>query len=102
LYEWQTYFHPVNVLDDISIRIIHIIQGEDHISNRSKHIELFNTLGEKPIPFVHTPWILKSQGSGKMTEGDTDALIEDDEKNGFIADAAHNYRVFYDPSASAS
>ncbi|MDR2432820.1 MAG: glutamate--tRNA ligase [Puniceicoccales bacterium] len=84
-------FHLVNVVDDISMRITHIIRGEDHLSNTSKHIELFNAFGVKPPLFAHIPLILKSQGSGKMSKRDTGALIEDYEKNHFIADAVRNY-----------
>ncbi|MDR0742169.1 MAG: glutamate--tRNA ligase [Puniceicoccales bacterium] len=84
-------FHLVNVVDDISMRITHIIRGEDHLSNTSKHIELFNAFGVKPPLFAHIPLILKSQGSGKMSKRDTGALIEDYEKNHFIADAVCNY-----------
>ncbi|MDR1528026.1 MAG: glutamate--tRNA ligase [Puniceicoccales bacterium] len=84
-------FHLVNVVDDISMRITHIIRGEDHLSNTSKHIELFNAFGVKPPLFAHIPLILKSQGSGKMSKRDIGALVEDYEKNHFIADAVRNY-----------
>ena len=34
-------FHLVNVVDDIEMGISHVIRGEDHLSNTSKHVELF-------------------------------------------------------------
>ena len=38
-------FHFVNVVDDIAMEITHVIRGEDHLSNTSKHVELFKALG---------------------------------------------------------
>jgi glutamyl/glutaminyl-tRNA synthetase len=34
-------FHLVNVIDDLEMGITHVIRGEDHLSNTSKHIALF-------------------------------------------------------------
>src|SRR5207247_12256 len=33
-------FHFVNVIDDIEMKISHLIRGEDHLSNTPKHIDL--------------------------------------------------------------
>ncbi|MFL6598956.1 MAG: glutamate--tRNA ligase, partial [Chthoniobacterales bacterium] len=33
-------FHFVNVVDDLEMKISHVIRGEDHLSNTPKHIEL--------------------------------------------------------------
>ncbi len=38
-------FHLVNVVDDIEMDITHVIRGEDHLSNTSKHVELFKAFG---------------------------------------------------------
>ena len=35
-------FHFVNVVDDIEMRMTHVVRGEDHLSNTWKHIDLFN------------------------------------------------------------
>jgi glutamyl-tRNA synthetase len=84
-------FHFVNVVDDIAMGITHVIRGEDHLSNTSKHTELFQAFGApKPI-FAHIPLILKSHGNGKMSKRDTGALVEDYEKRHFIAEAVRNY-----------
>jgi glutamyl-tRNA synthetase len=84
-------FHFVNVVDDIEMGITHVIRGEDHLSNTSKHIELFNALGV-PVPvFAHIPLILKSEGKGKMSKRDVGALIEDYEKQDYMPEAVRNY-----------
>jgi glutamyl-tRNA synthetase len=87
----QPVFHFVNVVDDIAMRISHVIRGEDHLSNTSKHVELFQALGAETPIFAHIPLILKSQGSGKMSKRDTGALVEDYEAHYFLPEALRNY-----------
>ncbi len=84
-------FHFVNVVDDITMHITHVIRGEDHLSNTSKHVELFRAFSAPEPLFAHIPLILKSQGSGKMSKRDTGALIEDYKSKYFIPEAVRNY-----------
>lgn len=87
----EPVFHFVNVVDDISMNITHVIRGEDHLSNTSKHVELFKAFGVKPPIFAHIPLILKESGPGKMSKRDKGALIEEYQKRGFVSDAVCNY-----------
>jgi len=84
-------FHFVNVVDDIAMGITHVIRGEDHLSNTSKHVELFHAFGATPPVFAHIPLILKESGPGKMSKRDKGALIEEYEQRGFLAAAVRNY-----------
>jgi glutamyl/glutaminyl-tRNA synthetase len=84
-------FHLVNVVDDIAMQVTHVIRGEDHLSNTSKHTELFKALGA-PLPvYAHIPLILKQNGPGKMSKRDQGALIEDYKKRGFVPEALMNF-----------
>jgi len=84
-------FHLVNVVDDITMGITHVIRGEDHLSNTSKHVELFKALGA-PLPtFAHIPLILKQQGPGKMSKRDQGALIEEYQRRGYLPEALVNF-----------
>ncbi|KXU35794.1 glutamate--tRNA ligase [Cephaloticoccus primus] len=84
-------FHLVNVVDDITMGITHVIRGEDHLSNTSKHVELFNAFGA-PLPqFAHIPLILKQQGPGKMSKRDQGALIEEYQQRGYLPQALVNF-----------
>jgi glutamyl/glutaminyl-tRNA synthetase len=84
-------FHLVNVVDDIAMQVTHVIRGEDHLSNTSKHTELFKALGA-PLPtYAHIPLILKQNGPGKMSKRDQGALIEEYQKRGFIPAALVNF-----------
>lgn len=84
-------FHFVNVVDDIAMGITHVIRGEDHLSNTSKHTELFKAFGA-PLPtFAHIPLILKQDGPGKMSKRDRGALIEEYQNRGYLAEAVTNF-----------
>ena len=86
-------FHLVNVVDDITMQITHVIRGEDHLSNTSKHTELFKAFGA-PLPvYAHIPLILKSpeMGKGKMSKRDKGALIEQYQRLSFLPVALVNY-----------
>jgi len=84
-------FHFVNVVDDIAMKITHVIRGEDHLSNSSKHVELFKAFGV-PVPkFAHIPLILKQNGPGKMSKRDQGALIEEYQKRGYLPEALVNF-----------
>ncbi len=84
-------FHFVNVVDDIAMNITHVIRGEDHLSNTSKHVELFQAFGA-PVPaYAHIPLILKQNGPGKMSKRDQGALIEEYQRRGFLPEALVNF-----------
>jgi len=84
-------FHFVNVVDDIAMKITHVIRGEDHLSNTSKHVELFKAFGA-PVPsFAHIPLILKQNGPGKMSKRDQGALVEEYQRRGFLSEALVNF-----------
>lgn len=84
-------FHFVNVVDDIAMQITHVIRGEDHLSNTSKHVELFKAFGA-PVPqFAHIPLILKQNGPGKMSKRDQGALIDEYQRRGYLPEALVNF-----------
>ena len=46
------------VVDDITMRISHVIRGEDHIPNTPKQVLLFEALGHEPPAYLHLSLIL--------------------------------------------
>jgi nondiscriminating glutamyl-tRNA synthetase len=86
-------FHFVNVVDDIEMKVSHIIRGEDHLSNTSKHVRLYEGFGVTAPVFAHIPLILKSpeMGQGKMSKRDKGALIEEYQQRHFLPEALVNY-----------
>jgi glutamyl-tRNA synthetase len=84
-------FHFVNVVDDITMQITHVIRGEDHLSNTSKHTELFKAFGARVPVYAHIPLILKQNGPGKMSKRDQGALIEEYQRRGYLPEALVNF-----------
>ncbi|RYD40560.1 MAG: glutamate--tRNA ligase, partial [Verrucomicrobiaceae bacterium] len=83
-------FHFVNVVDDIEMKITHVIRGEDHLSNTPKHVELFKALGVQPPRYAHIPLILNPDGS-KMSKRDQGASITTYIEGGYLPEAVRNY-----------
>jgi glutamyl-tRNA synthetase len=84
-------FHFVNVVDDIAMKITHVIRGEDHLSNTPRHVELFKAFGVAAPVYAHIPLILKTHGAGKMSKRDQGALIEEYQKKHYLPEAVRNY-----------
>jgi len=87
----EPVFHFVNVVDDIAMQISHVIRGEDHLSNTSKHLEIFKAFGVTPPAYAHIPLILKTDGPGKMSKRDRGALIEEYQQRRYLPRAVRNY-----------
>jgi glutamyl-tRNA synthetase len=83
-------FHFVNVIDDIEMKISHVIRGEDHLSNTPKHIELYRAFGATPPRFAHIPLILNHDGS-KMSKRDEGARVAAYIDQGYAPEAVRNY-----------
>jgi glutamyl-tRNA synthetase len=83
-------FHFVNVIDDIEMKISHVIRGEDHLSNTPKHIEIFRALGATPPHYAHMPLILNRDGT-KMSKRDEGARVEYYIRRGYLPAAVRNY-----------
>src|SRR6266481_10080108 len=83
-------FHFVNVVDDLEMKISHVIRGEDHLSNTPKHIEIFRALDATPPRYAHIPLILNRDGS-KMSKRDEGARVEYYIRRGYLPAAVRNY-----------
>lgn len=83
-------FHFVNVVDDLEMKVSHVIRGEDHLMNTPKHIQLFEAFGVTPPLYGHIPLILNMDGS-KMSKRDTGAALGEYSKDGFLSEAVFNF-----------
>jgi glutamyl-tRNA synthetase len=86
----QPVFHLVNVVDDLEMRITHVIRGEDHLSNTAKHIALFRAFGVEPPKFAHIPLILNIDGT-KMSKRDKGSSLTSYMEEGYAPEALVNY-----------
>ncbi|MEB3180000.1 MAG: glutamate--tRNA ligase [Nostocaceae cyanobacterium] len=86
----QPLYNFVVVMDDIDMRITHIIRGEDHIANTAKQILLYEAFDAAVPQFAHTPLILNEKGA-KLSKRDGVTSISDFKKMGFVPEALANY-----------
>lgn len=91
-------YNFVVVVDDIDMKISHVIRGEDHIGNTPKQILLYEALGATAPEFGHTPLILNSAGA-KLSKRDGVTSISDFKQMGYVPEALANYMTLLGWSA---
>jgi glutamyl-tRNA synthetase len=86
----QSMYQLGVVVDDIDMRITHIIRGADHISNTPKQVLLYAALAAQPPIFAHVPLILGPDKSRlSKRHGATDVNMYRSE--GFLPEAFRNF-----------
>lgn len=86
----QPLYNFVVVVDDIDMKITHIIRGEDHVANTAKQILLYEALDAAMPEFAHTPLILSPSGK-KLSKRDGVTSISDFQRMGYLPEALANY-----------
>ncbi len=85
-------FHLAVVVDDVTMKITHIIRGDDHVTNAAKHLMLFEALGG-PLPkFAHVPMVLDESGK-KYSKRMHGANVLEWREDGYLPEALINYVV---------
>lgn len=51
-------------VDDIDLKITHVMRGEDHVTNTGVQIELIKALGGEPPQFAHHSLLIGADGQG--------------------------------------
>jgi glutamyl-tRNA synthetase len=86
----QAMYQMSVVVDDIDMRITHVIRGADHISNTPKQVLLYRALGAAVPVFAHLPLILGADKSRlSKRHGATDVNMYRAE--GFLPEAFRNF-----------
>jgi len=78
------------VVDDIDMRITHVIRGDDHVNNTPRQIHIFRALGHEPPVYAHLPTVLNEQGE-KMSKRHGAKPVTQYREEGYLADAVVNY-----------
>jgi glutamyl-tRNA synthetase len=85
-------YNFVVVVDDIDMRITHVIRGSDHVSNTPKQVALYQALGA-PLPlFAHVPMIL-GEDKKKLSKRHGATSVIEYKADGYLPDAFVNYLV---------
>jgi glutamyl-tRNA synthetase len=86
----QAMYQMSVVVDDIDMRITHVIRGADHISNTPKQVLLYRALGVEPPVFAHVPLILGADKKRlSKRHGATDVNMY--RREGFLPEAFRNF-----------
>ncbi len=60
-----TYLYTLpSVVDDIDLKITHVIRGEDHVTNTAVQIQIFEALGAGSPTFAHHSLLITASGEG--------------------------------------
>ncbi|XVJ70548.1 MAG: glutamate--tRNA ligase [Rhizobacter sp.] len=78
------------VVDDIDMKITHVIRGDDHVNNTPRQIHIFRALGQEPPVYAHLPTVLNELGE-KMSKRHGAKPVTQYREDGYLADAVVNY-----------
>jgi glutamyl-tRNA synthetase len=83
-------FLLANVVDDIEMRITHVVRAEEHLPNTPKQQMLWTALGQTPPTWAHVPVLVNEQRK-KLSKRRDKVALEQYRDEGFLADAMVNY-----------
>lgn len=67
-------YHLANIVDDHTMKISHVIRGEEWLPSAPLHVMLYDAFGWERPKFAHLPLLLKPDGNGKLSKRDGDRL----------------------------
>jgi glutamyl-tRNA synthetase len=78
------------VVDDIDMRITHVIRGDDHVNNTPRQINIMRALGATPPVYAHLPTVLAPDGERLSKRHGARGVLQyrDD---GYVPEAIVNY-----------
>ena len=80
------------VVDDMDMRISHVIRGDDHINNTPRQINIYHALDAAPPLFAHVPMILGADGA-RLSKRHGAVGIMQYRDDGYLPQALLNYLV---------
>lgn len=86
---FPTYNFAV-VVDDVTMKISHVVRGDDHLNNTPRQIQLYQALGYDPPEFAHLPMILGSDKT-KLSKRHGATAVTEYIDLGYLPEALVNY-----------
>ena len=83
-------FLLANVVDDIEMRITHVVRAEEHLPNTPKQQMLWEALGATPPIWAHVPVLVNEQRK-KLSKRRDKVALEQYREEGILPDAMINY-----------
>jgi len=86
----QPTYNFAVVVDDLAMRITHVIRGVGHLSNTPRQVLLYEALGATPPVFAHVPTVLGPDRQ-KLSKRHGARPLADYRREGYHPDAMVNY-----------
>jgi glutamyl-tRNA synthetase len=86
---FPTYNFAV-VVDDVTMKITHVIRGDDHLNNTPRQIQIYRAFGFEPPQFAHLPMILGSDKT-KLSKRHGATAVTEYKDLGYLPEALMNY-----------
>ncbi|HSE41156.1 MAG TPA: glutamate--tRNA ligase [Acidobacteriota bacterium] len=83
-------YHLSVVVDDIDMKITHIVRGDDHISNTPKQILLYEAFEKQTPHFAHIPLILGTDKK-RLSKRHGSVAVEEYQRTGILPEALVNF-----------
>jgi glutamyl-tRNA synthetase len=78
------------VVDDLDMRITHVIRGDDHVNNTPRQINILRALGATPPVYAHLPTVLTPEGD-KLSKRHGARGVLQYRDDGYLPEAVVNY-----------
>ncbi len=78
------------VVDDIDMRITHVVRGDDHVNNTPRQINILRALGAELPAYAHVPTVLGEDGH-KLSKRHGAVSVMQYEEMGYLPEAMVNF-----------
>ena len=83
-------YHLANVVDDHTMKITHVIRGEEWLPSTPKHLMLYDMFGWKAPAFIHLPLLLNTDRS-KLSKRQSHTSVNWYRDQGYMPEAVINF-----------
>jgi glutamyl-tRNA synthetase len=83
-------YHLSVVVDDVEMKITHVVRGDDHISNTPKQVLLYQAMGATLPEFAHVPLIL-GPDKKRLSKRHGATSVGEYEAQGYLPEAMINF-----------
>ncbi|MBI3576109.1 MAG: glutamate--tRNA ligase, partial [Gammaproteobacteria bacterium] len=80
------------VVDDLDMKVSHVIRGDDHLNNTPRQMNMLQALGATPPVYAHVPMILGPDG-GRLSKRHGAVSVMQYRDDGYLPEALLNYLV---------
>ena len=83
-------YNFANVIDDLDMKISHVIRGEEHISNTPLQLSVYRALEKEPPIFAHLP-VLRATDHKKLSKRRDPVSLQWFREEGYLPEALLNF-----------